>query len=204
MGANEEDQRLAELIAGFDMVNEEDFTPEIGTFADQILEARQDIKIVEQRKPIEVSEEMPTFFHSGETHDRNCKNLHDSIMLGTKRIGHGFQLMLFPYLQDLVKEKDICIECCPLSNMVLGYTKDLRTHPVSYMLSKGVQATISSDDPGLFGYEGVTLDYVYAVGAWELDIRDLKQLSLNGIKYSSILEEQKKYLREEIFDKKWN
>ena len=29
-GANSKDKRLAELIAGFDMVNEEDFTPEIG------------------------------------------------------------------------------------------------------------------------------------------------------------------------------
>jgi len=104
----------------------------------------------------------------------------------------------------MVKEKDICIEVCPLSNMVLGYTKDLRTHPVSYMLSRGVQASISSDDPGLFGYEGVTLDYVYATGAWELDLRDLKQLSLNGIKYSSIIEEEKTYLREQIFDSKWN
>jgi adenosine deaminase CECR1 len=142
---------------------------------------------------------LPTFFHAGETHDRDCQNLHDSILLGTKRIGHGFQLFLFPYLQDLVKEKDICIEVCPLSNMVLGYTKDLRTHPVSVMLSKGIQASISSDDPGLFGYEGVTLDYVYAAGAWMLDLRDLKKLSLNGIKYASISEEKKKFYYEEIF-----
>jgi len=147
---------------------------------------------------------MPTFFHAGETHERDCKNLQDSIMLGTKRIGHGFQLQLFPYLQDLVKEKDICIECCPLSNMVLGYTRDLRTHPVSYMLSKGVQASISSDDPGLFGYEGVTLDYVYATGAWSLNLRDLKQLSLNGIKYSSIHDDKKKNLRENVFEKEWH
>ena len=103
----------------------------------------------------------------------------------------------------MVKEKDICIEVCPLSNMVLGYTRDLRTHPVSYMLNKGIQASISSDDPGLFGYEGVTLDYVYATGAWTLNLRDLKQLSLNGIKYSSVHEEKKKYLREQVFDKEW-
>jgi adenosine deaminase CECR1 len=75
---------------------------------------------------------------------------------------------------------------------------------MSVMLSKGIQATISSDDPGLFGYEGVTLDYVYAVGAWMLDLRDLKKLSLNGIKYASISEEKKKYYYEEIFPKKWS
>jgi adenosine deaminase CECR1 len=41
-------------------------------------------------------------------------------------------------------------------------------------MTRGIQVSISSDDPGLFGYEGVTLDYVYATGAWELTIRDLK------------------------------
>ena len=75
--------------------------------------------------------------------------------------------------------------------MVLGYTKDLRTHPISYLMSRGIQFSISSDDPGLFGYEGVTLDYVYAMCAWTLTIRDLKQLSLNGINFSSISEEKK-------------
>lgn len=61
---------------------------------------------------------------------------------------------------------DIDAYFIPLSNMVLGYTKDLRTHPMSVMLSKGVQCSINSDDPGLFGYEGVALDWVYAVGCW--------------------------------------
>jgi hypothetical protein len=36
-GASADDKRISELIAGFDMVNEEDFTPEIGTFAEDIL-----------------------------------------------------------------------------------------------------------------------------------------------------------------------
>ena len=83
--------------------------------------------------------------------------------------------------------------------MVLGYVKDLRQHPVSYLIRRGIQASISSDDPGLFGYEGVTLDYLYAVGAWELDLRDLKQLSINGIKYASITQEHKDTLMKEQF-----
>lgn len=57
------------------------------------------------------------------------------------------------------------------------------------MLKKGIQITINSDDPGFFGYEGVTMDYVYSYIAWELDIRDLKKLSLNGITYSSLTNE---------------
>ena len=71
------------------------------------------------------------------------------------------------------------------------------------MLSHGVQATISSDDPGFFNYKGVALDYVYATLAWELDIADLKKLSLNGIKYSAVSDEIKKKLTEEVFPTKW-
>lgn len=85
---------------------------------------------------------------------------------------------------------------------MLGYTTDLRNHPVRFMLHRGLQASISSDDPGFFGYEGVTLDYLYVFIAWDLDIRDLKKLSLNGIKYSSLSEEEKAHAYE-VFEKKW-
>jgi hypothetical protein len=36
-----------------------------------------------------------------------------------------------------------------------------------------------------------------------LDLKDIKKLSLNGITYSSISDEKKKYLKEEVFPKKW-
>ena len=105
-------------------------------------------------------------------------------------------------MQEFI-DKDVCIEVCPLSNMVLGYTLDLRVHPIRDLMYKGLQFSISSDDPGFFNYEGVTLDYAYATLAWELDIRDLKKISLNGIKYSSISEEKKKHLLKNIFPQKW-
>ncbi len=129
---------------------------------------------------------MPCYFHAGETHDRDITNIHDSVLLNSKRIGHGFQLSLFPNLLKEVIKRDICVEACPLSNMVLGYTKDLRVHPVRFMMHHGLQVSISSDDPGFFHYSGVTLDFVYVTLAWELDLLDLKKLCINGIKYSSI------------------
>lgn len=70
------------LIAGFDMVNEEDFTAQISTFMPEILAAIND--------PNSATYGMSTFFHAGETHDKDVKNLQDAIMLNTKRIGHGF------------------------------------------------------------------------------------------------------------------
>lgn len=44
-GSNAEDKRLAELVAGFDLVNEEDYTPAIAAFAEDILTSKEYIKI---------------------------------------------------------------------------------------------------------------------------------------------------------------
>ena len=87
--------------------------------------------------------------------------------------------------------------------MILGYTYDLRVHPIRDLTYKGLQFSISSDDPGFFDYKGVTLDYAYLTLAWELNIRDLKKVSLNGITYSSISQDKKNYLLQEVFPKKW-
>lgn len=100
-------------------------------------------------------------------------------------------------------KRDICVEVCPLSNMVLGYTLDLRSHPIRALIHQGLQVSISPDDPCYFNYKGVTLDYTYVTLAWELDIRDLKKLSLNGIRYSSISDKHKEHLENEVFPKKW-
>jgi adenosine deaminase CECR1 len=105
-------------------------------------------------------------------------------------------------VQEYIK-KDICVEVCPLSNFILGYTYDLRNHPIRDLSFKGLQFSISPDDPGFFDYKGVTLDYAYATLAWELEIRDLKKISLNGIKYSSISEEKKEHLYKNVFPQKW-
>ena len=70
-------------------------------------------------------------------------------------------------------------------------------------MCKGLQFSISSDDPCFFNYQGVNLDYAFATLAWELDIRDLKKISLNGIKYASISEEKKTHLYTHVFPNKW-
>ena len=143
------------------------------------------------------------YLHCGESNSRDNNQLYDAILLDTKRIGHGFHLAYYPELQKIVKEKEMCIECCPVSNFVLGYVLDLRCHPARGFLHQGLPVSISPDDPGFMGYEGVTLDYLYVFICWELDIADLKQLVLNSIKYSSVTKDQKEDLNT-FFEYKWN
>jgi adenosine deaminase CECR1 len=50
----------------------------------------------------------------------------------------------------------------------------LETHPAGAYITEGLPIVISSDDPGVFGYEGLTYDYWAAAMSWQLDLRNLK------------------------------
>lgn len=145
---------------------------------------------------------LPLYLHDGESCWASVANLYDAVLLGSKRIGHGFNLFRFPTLVEQVKEKDICIEISPLSNQILGYIRDLRLHPGSTYLRRGINCSISSDDPMIFDYRGLSYDYWSIYLAWELDLAALKKLSKNGILYSAMTEQEKKEALV-IWEKRW-
>lgn len=190
-----EARKHTDMVIGFDMVNEEDFTPEIDFFLPQIYEAKA--------KAQAEGWEFKVYLHCGESNARSNNQLYDAILLDTKRIGHGFHLAYHPELQKIVKEKQMCIECCPVSNFLLGYVLDMRCHPARSFLHSGLPVSISPDDPGFMGYEGVTLDYVYAYLSWDLDIADLKKLCLNSIQYAAVSDKEKDELTQ-LFVYKWD
>lgn len=180
-----------QMVCGFDMVNEEDYHMKIDEFLPQILAMK-----------IRMGDKFQLYLHAGESYSRYNKELYDAVLLGSKRIGHGFALARCKNLINLVKEKNVCLECCPVSNRVLGYCSDLRTHPARGLLAQGVKISLSPDDQGFWDAEGVTLDYVLAYVAWGLDLADIKQLCLNSLEFASTDEAHKKQLRE-FFDYKW-
>ena len=183
--------KYGHLIYAFDMVNEEDVNDGIHKFKDLIDEAKK------------TDPNLECCFHAGESVSSENSNMYDAFIIGSKRIGHGFNLALHPHLVEKVKEQDICLEVCPISNFVLGYTLDLRCHPARFLLNQGVQMSINSDDPGFWDYDNLTLDFAYVFIAWELTLSDLKKLVWNGVKYSSVTEEEKESLYKKL-EGDWN
>ena len=62
--------------------------------------------------------DMPLCLHDGESNSQSVQNMYDALLLNSKRIGHGFNIMNFPKAVELAKEKDVCIEVNPLSNQI--------------------------------------------------------------------------------------
>ena len=147
--------------------------------------------------------EMPLFLHAGESNSVFNKNVFDTSLLNNRRIGHGLNLIYFPKTMELIKKQNKLVEVSPISNQILGYVSDLRNHPARVLLSNGVQCSINSDDPSVYGYEGLSYDFWVAFVYWELDVKALKKLVFNSITYSSMNDNEKKVAIADL-NKEWN
>jgi adenosine deaminase len=72
-------------------------------------------------------------------------------LLGVDRIDHGNHALDDPALVARLREAQIGLTVCPLSNLRLGVVKNLEAHPLPRMLGEGLLATVNSDDPAYFG-----------------------------------------------------
>jgi adenosine deaminase CECR1 len=128
------------LLLGFDLVEEEDKEHTNLFFINELLEARHK---AEQRHIT-----LPFYLHSGESNWIENENVLDAILLDAKRIGHGLTLFKHPLLMQIVKERGMAIEVCPIANQVLGYVADLRNHPAVLYINSGLPVVICPDGPG--------------------------------------------------------
>ncbi|KAG9241950.1 hypothetical protein BJ878DRAFT_196801 [Calycina marina] len=175
------------LISGYDLVGQEDtgrplkdILPELFWFRKQC--AQEGVEI-------------PFFFHAGETLGDGTlidQNLFDAVLLGTRRIGHGFSLFKHPLLIDMVKERKILVESCPISNEVLRLCASVLSHPLPALLSRGVACSLSNDDPAILGQgtNGTTHDFWQALQGWDnLGLAGLGSLAENSVRWA-IFEDQ--------------
>lgn len=175
-------KEIPDIFAGFDLVGQEDKGNPLIAFAPQLSKA---------------AGEFNYFFHAGETNWYGTSsdiNILDAVLLGTKRIGHGFALIKHPLYIKEVLNRDIGIEVNVISNTVLSLVRDVRNHPLSTFLAQGLPVTISSDDPGAWEADPISMDmYVAFVGAASRfsDLRLLKTLAINSLKYSAMEEMEK-------------
>ncbi|OAL39876.1 hypothetical protein AYO20_00788 [Fonsecaea nubica] len=181
-------KKFPHMICGFDFVAQEDqgrtlkdLTPLIFWF---------------KKKCAEAGVDLPFFFHAGEClgdGDSTDNNLFDALLLGTRRIGHGYSLYKHPLLIDMVKEKKILIESCPISNEILRLSSSILSHSLPALLSRGVAVSLNNDDPAILGHgkNGLSHDFWQAYMAFEnLGLEGLATMAENSLKWCAI-EDQK-------------
>ncbi|XP_055626859.1 adenosine deaminase 2-like [Toxorhynchites rutilus septentrionalis] len=170
-------EKFPKFVAGFDLVGQEDKRRPLLDFVPEFLKLPESIQF---------------FFHAGETNWFGMKsdaNMIDAILLGTKRIGHGFPLIKHPLLLEVIKRKQICVEVNPISNQVLKLVEDFRNHPAALLFVDDYPVVVSSDDRSFWRATPLSHDFYMAflgIASAQHDLRLLKQLAINSIRFSAM------------------
>ena len=111
-------------------------------------------------------------------------------LLKVKRIDHGVQCFNDEKLVQKLRDEQIPLTVCPLSNIKLCVFDKLEKHNLKKMLNKELLVMINSDDPAYFGGY-VNKNLIQSQIALDLTMKEIKILIVNSFK-SSFLSEQKK------------
>jgi len=111
-------------------------------------------------------------------------------LLKVKRIDHGVQCLQNEKLVQQLKDSQIPLTVCPLSNIKLRVFNKLKEHNLKKMLNKGLMVMVNSDDPAYFGGY-INKNLIECQAALNLSMKEVKALIINSFK-SSFLKEEKK------------
>ncbi|KAK4103273.1 Metallo-dependent hydrolase [Parathielavia hyrcaniae] len=192
------DKRFSKYIAGFDLVGEEGEGKPLNFFRKQFLEFQALCKAA--------NTEIPFLFHCGETLDIGTDtdgNLMDALLLGAKRIGHGFALPRHPYVMAKMKQHNVCVEVCPISNEILGLTPRISGHSAYSLLANNVPCTISTDNGTLFRSRLSHDFYQIMAGKSDMTLHGLRQLAEWSIEHSCMEPDLMQEVRE-AWEERWD
>src|SRR5439155_23266220 len=112
-----------------------------------------------------------------------------------ERIGHSIAAIHDPSLMDLLADRRIPLEICPISNVRTGALARqlnrsgvaLQDHPLPQLLRHGIPIVLSTDDPAMF-HTDLSAEYAAAkqMGLSDSELRQLAAASFtHALDFSS-------------------
>ena len=112
-------------------------------------------------------------------------------LLKVKRIDHGVQCLNDKKLVQKLRNDQIPLTVCPLSNVKLCVFDKLNQHNLKKMLKEKLMVMVNSDDPAYFGGY-VNKNLIESQIALNFSMDEVKTLIINSFKSSFLKEEEKK------------
>jgi adenosine deaminase len=120
--------------------------------------------------------------------------------LEVERIGHGLSAITDPRLMDYLVARNTTVETCPTSNVRIGMIPSLERHPIRAFIERGLNVTVSTDDPAMFDTD-MNNEYLQLYHRLNFTISELFKLSLNAVESSFGQQEQRIKMREAFLKK---
>lgn len=118
-------------------------------------------------------------------------------LLDVDRIDHGVRCQEDQALMALLKEKQIPLTVCPLSNLKLCVIDDMKEHNIVQLLDAGLLVTVNSDDPTYFGgFLNENFEALHT--SLNIDEKTIRILAANSFKASFLPQEKKQVFIEQV------
>jgi adenosine deaminase len=119
--------------------------------------------------------------HAGEW--AGAASVRGALELPVTRISHGVRAIEDPALVEELARRQITLEVCPTSNVVLGVFPSYEEHPFPVLRAAGIPLTLGSDDPPYFG-ASVGGEYAVAGEHFGLDDAELLAITRTAVEAS--------------------
>ncbi len=116
-------------------------------------------------------------------------------VLQVDRIGHAVRAEEDEQLLDILADRKIPLELCPMSNVCTGAVSSYEEHPVRRYFDRGMVISINTDDPRMFG-NSLAEEYRLLVERMGFTHDELRTVLLGTIESSWAPAEEKAALRQ--------
>jgi adenosine deaminase len=117
--------------------------------------------------------------------------------LHVDRIGHGIRAQEDGALLDLLAERQIPLEMCPISNLRTGVVGTMAEHPIRRLFDRGLLVTVNTDDPKMFG-NSLALEYRCLEADLGFTRNEIRRLIVHGIRSTWLPDDEKRQLTDSV------
>ncbi|MCD8130829.1 MAG: adenosine deaminase [Lachnospiraceae bacterium] len=139
--------------------------------------------------------EVPFTIHAGEA--AGPESVRAALSFGAKRIGHGTHAIEDPALVEELKEKQVVLECCVISNVQSKSVESIEKHPVKYYMEQGLKVTLNTDNMTI-SQTSMAREVSYVREKLGLTPAEEKQLYLNAVDGAFLDEASKEELKHAV------
>tara|TARA_B100000242_G_scaffold272621_1_gene225673 strand:+ start:198 stop:1205 length:1008 start_codon:yes stop_codon:yes gene_type:complete len=186
------------------------YTDYLSSELDQAIENWENLAGIDLHGPEELPLESWTipFWEKAKKNDRILKahagefgpssNIDQAITkLGVRRVQHGVAARDSEATLNLIKENNVCLDMCPISNYKLKVINTWSEHPLKFFIEEGICCTLSTDDPFSFN-NTLEEEYLNCLEKLNMEPTDLIKLAKNGFEVADLNLDKKKDLFVEI------
>lgn len=138
---------------------------------------------------------VPYTIHAGEAD--GPESVRSALLFGAKRLGHGVRSALDASLVNELAEKQIVLECCPISNVQTKAVENIQIHPIKDFLHKGIPVTINTDNRTV-SQTNIAKEIRFLRKHLGLTKSEERQLYLNAVNAAFISKEEREGLKNAV------